>query len=82
MNNPRESHPFRGDALRKLLRCKRTKIFLAKDGTWTAGIQKALELSDHIPEAIRSKFKPGELEVYYSFEGWHESDLDFALPVK
>ncbi len=69
--------------MHKLLRRKRTKAFLAPDGSWTRDIRKALHLPGAVDaEAAIERFKPEELEVYYSFDYYGESRWDFALPLK
>lgn len=69
--------------MRKLLRCKRTKAFLAKDGGWTHDIQNALTLSHPTPpEGLRDRWPAEEFEIYYSFEDSRESQFDFTLSVR
>ena len=69
--------------MRKLLRCKKTKAFLANDGTWTKDIENARSLvGDAAPEEARAQFPSREVELYYSFEQERESAFDFALALR
>ena len=67
-------------SMRKLLRCKRTKAFLAEDGDWTHDIQKALALSEPIlPKGLRDCLPAEEFEIYCSFERSRASQFDFTV---
>jgi len=69
--------------VRKLLRCKTTRAFLAKDGTWTRRISEAQSLSSYeVPTEVRSQRKVGELEIYFSFDETQESEYDFSMPAR
>jgi hypothetical protein len=71
-----------GSGMRKLLRCKRTKAFLARNGSWTRDMRRARILSERgVPDGIRACFRPGELEIYYSFGDSRESRYDFTVAV-
>ena len=68
--------------MRKLLRCKRTGEFLAKDGTWTSDIQKALPLfQSSAPEWLHGAARPQDFEIYFSFDDTGASQYDFTLSV-
>jgi hypothetical protein len=67
--------------MKRLIRSKATRLFLAAAGGWTDEVGQALrigEFKDVWTTAQRLQLQ--EVELYYSFSDW-VSEWDFALPL-
>ena len=68
--------------MKKLIRSKGTRVFLARDGQWTKNLEEALDCSN-VQEAIaiKSKLKLEDVELYYSFHEEEAPQYDFFRPL-
>ncbi len=68
--------------MRKLIRSKRTKLYLAADREWTDDISKARAF--RAVEEIRAAKRTlglADVEIYESFQPYSESPVDLTLPL-
>jgi len=65
--------------MRRFIRDRKTKAFLAERGTWTKEMESALEFyNDNLVREARAVFRLRSCEIYYCF-GTEPSKLDFAF---
>ena len=68
-------------AVRKFIRDRKTKAFLAENGTWTKDVESAFEFyNDNQVREARLALRLESCELYYCF-GTRPSQLDFSFPL-
>ena len=68
--------------MRKLIRSKKKRAFLTREGSWTRDPLRAREVD--VTEAVRMKEQFGlqDVEIYYHFDGDESSEYDFGVPMR
>jgi hypothetical protein len=68
--------------VRRIIRSKLTRTFLAADGSWTDDISSALDFQNiSAADAKKQELRLRDVEVFFYFNECKDRNLDFTLPL-